>query len=620
MNGYTGKLLFINLTDGSFEARELDEEMARRFIGGYGIGARILYDRMKPGIDPLGPGNIIGFTTGPLTGTAAFFSGRYMVVCKSPVTGGWNDANSGGYFGNELKKAGLDCVFIEGASKKPVYIWIKDGKVEIKDASHLWGKNVVETEDTLKEELGDNKVRAAVIGPAGEKLSPISAIMNDEHRAAGRGGPGAVMGSKNLKAIVVRGTGKVSVADPEGLKKANREISATMKSESMAAFSKGFSALGTSMFTGGSTLSGDSPIKNWNGVGSTDFGEENANKFDGSDLDPKYRFKKFSCAKCPVGCGAIYDTEKSTLPVGKTGRPEYEAASAFGALMLNKNTDALIKCNHICNIYGLDTISAGGTIAWAIECYENGVLSSEETGGIEFQWGNSAAIVEATQVMADQSTEFGRLLALGSRGAARKIGKGFEYLQTVNGIELPMHDPKFAPGFARTYRIDPTPGRHMKGGLGPVQLPQDASQKNIKDTGQLDKEATLSSEITSSAGLCLFIDLFGVEAIAEKLIRSVTGWELEKDELEQTGLRIFNMRHAFNLREGLRPSDAVLPKRCVGEPALEDGPLKGITIDHEALNRNFFEAVDWDEATWRPSRNSLEKLGGLDDVVRDLNL
>ncbi len=620
MNGYTGKMLFINLSKGSIEERELDEETARQFIGGYGIGARILYDKMKPGVDPLGPDNILGFTTGPLTGTQALFSGRYMVVCKSPVTGGWNDANSGGFFGTELKKTGFDSVFIEGTSKAPVYILIKDGNVEIRDASHLWGKEVEKTEEILKEDLGVNTLRAAVIGLAGEMLSPISAIINDGHRAAGRGGPGAVMGSKKLKAIVVQGTGEISVADPEALKKANKEITTTLKSDPMEAFAKGFATLGTSMFTGASILSGDSPVKNWSGVGVSDFGEENANKFDGSDIDPKYRHKKFSCAKCPTGCGAIYDSEKSTLPVGKTARPEYETASIFGPQMLNKNVDALIKCNHICNEYGLDTISAGGTIAWAIECYENGILSKEETGGIELNWGNDKAIVEAMQVMADQSTEFGSLLALGSRGAARKIGKGVDYLQEVNGIELPMHDPKFAPGFARTYQVDPTPGRHMKGGLGTVQLPQDAESRYNKDTGQLDKKATLSSEITSSAGLCLFIDMFGIEAIAEKLIRAVTGWNVSKTELEQTGLRIYNMRHAFNLREGLCPDDAVLPKRSVGEPAMVDGPLKGITIDHEALNHNFFEAVEWDKETWKPTRSSLEKLGGLDDVIIDLDL
>src|SRR4030042_935879 len=229
MNGYCGKMLFVNLTDGGLEEQELTEEMAKHFVGGYGIGARVLFNMMKPKARPLGPDNVLGFVTGPLTGTAALFSGRYTVVCKSPVTGGWNDANSGGFFGPELKKAGFDCIFIRGASKKPVYLWVNDGKAELRDASVLWGKDILETEKALQRELGEKKIRAALIGPAGEKLSLIAAVMNDGHRAAGRGGCGAVMGSKNLKAVVVCGTGKVPVADPEQLKAISQEILSTTK-------------------------------------------------------------------------------------------------------------------------------------------------------------------------------------------------------------------------------------------------------------------------------------------------------------------------------------------------------------------------------------------------------
>jgi aldehyde:ferredoxin oxidoreductase len=617
MNGYMGKLLFVDLSKGFIEERDLSEETAKLFIGGYGIGAKILYDEMKPGVDPLGPDNMLGFVTGPLTGTAAFLTGRYTVVCKSPVTGGWNDSNSGGYFGNELKKSGLDGIFVTGTSDKPVYLWINDGKYEIRDASALWGKDIVETEKALKAELGEEKLRAAMVGPAGEKLSLISSIMNDEHRAAGRGGCGAVMGSKKLKAVVVRGTGNVPIADPEGLKKANKDISFAIKNGP----NKAFSTYGTSMFTGGAALCGDSPVKNWAGVGFSDFGEEKSKKLEGVVLDKKYRQKKYACSKCPIGCGAIYDSSDSTMPVGKTGRSEYETSAAFGCLMLNDNADVVIKCNHICNIYGLDTISVGGTVAWAIECFENGLFTLEETGGIELKWGNGPAIAAVTQVIADQSTEFGKTLALGSAEAAKKTEKGSEYLQTVSGIELPMHDPRFAPGFARTYQIDPTPARHVKGGIGVMQMELDPSKKYVYEgTGQQDLAAAADAEILYSSGVCTFEFFVGVEPIAELLMRPVTGWEFSKEEQTRTGLRIFNMRHAFNLREGLKPSDAVLPKRCVGEPALEDGPLKGVTIDHKALAHNFLEAIGWDENTWKPSRSSLEELGGMDDVIKDLNL
>jgi len=621
MNGYCGKMLFVDLTNANCEEKELTEKMARQFIGGYGIGAKILFQMMKPGTDALGPDNILGFTTGPLTGTGALFSGRYTVVCKSPVTGGWNDANAGGYFGPELKKAGFDAVFIYGASENPVYIWIDDGKVEIKDAAHLWGKNVLDTEDALKEELGEKKIRAALIGPAGEQQSLIAAVMNDGHRAAGRGGCGAVMGSKKLKALVVRGTGSIPVADADGLKAANQEILDTMKNGPTAELVGAFSTFGTTIMTGGSALSGDSPVKNWGGVGVVDYGEEGAKAIEGPAMDPKYRAKKYACANCPMGCGAIYDVKDGKWPVGETGRPEYETSSSFGSLLLNSNVEALLKCNHICNIYGLDTISAGGTVAWAIECYENGVLTKEDTGGIELNWGNAEAVVQATQEMADQSTAFGRLLALGSAAAAKKIGKGAEYLVVAQGIEVPMHDPKLGPGLARTYAVDPTPARHVKGGIGLQQMQSpDPAKYNPEGSGEPDLQGVVVTEIVNASGLCLFKDFTGVQDIALKLLPPVTGWTFGAEEEKIAGQRIFNMRHAFNLREGLKPADFQLPKRCIGEPPQTQGPLEGVTIDLKALIHNFFQAIGWDETSGMPSRSSLEKLGGMEDVIGALGL
>jgi len=621
MNGYCGQMLFVDFKKKSFEVHELTEEVAKQFIGGYGIGAKVLFERMKPGSDALGPDNIVGFTTGPLTGTGALFSGRYTVVCKSPITGGWNDANSGGYFGPELKKAGFDAVFIQGVSETPVYVWINDGNVEIKDAAHIWGKDVLETEAALKGELKENKLRAAMIGPAGEKLSLIAAVINDGHRAAGRGGCGAVMGSKKLKAVVVRGTGSVPVAEPEKLKAANQLIIDTIKNGPAAQVAGAFSSFGTTMMTAASAVSGDSPVKNWGGVGIVDFGEEAGRNFDGPVMDPKYKVKKYACANCPIGCGAIYDVKDGKWPVGETGRPEYETSASFGCLMLNDNTEVLLKCNHICNIYGIDTISAGATVTWAMECYENGILSKEDTGGIELTWGNAEAIVQATQEMADQSTEFGKLLALGSAGAAERMGKGSEYLVTVKGIELPMHDPRLGPGFSRTYSIDPTPARHVKGGLGimHMQMP-DPSKYNAEGSGEPDLHATAVQEIVNTAGLCLFKDFTGVQNIAWELIPPVTGWSFGEEEEMNTGRRIYNMRHAFNLREGMKPADFQLPKRSVGEPPQTEGPLEGVTVDHKGFISNFFKAMEWDEISGKPSRSSLEKLGGMEDVIKSLGL
>ena len=616
LGGYAGKMLFVDLTHKKIEEKTLSEGLVTNFIGGYGIGARVLYDMMEPRIDPLGPGNILGFVTGPLNGTGALFGARYMVVCKSPVTGGWNDANTGGHFGPELKKAGYDALFVSGAADHPVYLWINDGKVEIRDARNLWGKDSIATLEALIDETGEKKLRAALIGPAGEKLSLMAGIMNDKHRAAARGGLGAVMGSKNLKAVAVRGTGKVPVADPDKLKEINRSVIEAMKEGSCAKVANTFGVFGTGIQTGANALSGDSPVKNWGGVGLVDFGEESAHKLDTMVMD-KYKTKRYGCANCVLACGAEYQVKGGDWPLEKTFRPEYETAAAFGSLCLNDNAESIIKCNDICNRSGMDTISVGGTVAWAIECYENGVFTKEETDGIELTWGNAKAIVEITRAIAD-CKGFGAALALGSAGAAEKLGKGFEYLQTVKGIELPMHDPKFAPGFARTYQYDPSPGRHVKGGLGTMQTRDNSSAKyDTANTGPLEIAVTTHTEVLQASGMCLFSNFIDTKLTA-KMLEAVTGWTCDAEFQKKAMMRIMNMRHAFNLREGQKPDDFKLPKRAVGEPAQAEGPLTGITVSHDELARNFFTAMEWDEITGKPSRRSLEALGGLDDVILDL--
>ncbi len=474
--GYVGKMLFVDLSKGKIETKELTEEVAQRFVGTYGIGARVLYDMMKPGVDPLGPEAALGFVTGPLNGTGALFGGRYAVVCKSPVTGGWSDANSGGYFGPELKKAGFDAVFVSGSADRPVYIYIEDGKAEIRDAANLWGKMSVETLEALIEETGEKNLRAAVIGPAGEKQSLMACIINDRHRAAGRGGAGAVMGSKKLKAIAVKGTGEVPVADPEKLKEVNRMATDGMKNGSNAETVKGYSNYGTGMGTSGYALSGDSPVKNWGGVGVLDFGEESARKIDSIALD-KYKTRKYACASCALGCGAYFQVDEGEWPVGETFRPEYETAAAFGTLCLNDNAESIMKCNHICNEYGLDTISAGATVAWAIECYENGLFTKEETGGIELTWGNARAIVEITQAMADR-TGFGEVLALGSAKAAEKLGKGLRVPSDHKGHGTAHARPEVCAGIHADLSVRPLTGpsrergpRRFAGeGTGPGQV------------------------------------------------------------------------------------------------------------------------------------------------------
>jgi aldehyde:ferredoxin oxidoreductase len=612
--GYAGKLLFINLSNGEIKEKELTKELTENYIGGYGFGAKILYDMMPAKADPLGPESVLGFITGPTNATKAFFGGRYMIVHKSPVTGGWNDANSGGYFGPELKKAGYDAVFISGISEKPIYIYINDGKVEIRDASHLWGMDTKKVWEQLKEETGEPRLRVSAIGPAGERLSYISCPINDGHRAPGRGGGGAVMGSKKLKAIAVRGTMEIPVANPEKVLETNRKISGAMK-ESQLAYA--FGTWGTGVGTPASALSGDSPVKNWGGVGIIDFEDEKAQKVGAIALD-RYKTKKYSCANCPLGCGAEYKVEDGRWPLEQTERPEYETAASFGSTCLCSEPDAILKCNEICNIYGFDTISAGMTIAWAMECYEEGILR-EELDGIELTWGNGESMVKIMQKMAD-GEGCGKILSNGSQYAAKYWGKGQEFLQTASGIELPMHDPRFAPGLARTYRFDPTPGRHVKGGVGALQMGgNELTDKYVyTDTGMMDFHLTTNTEIMNSSGLCMFHSLVCPPEVQNEFISAITGMEFDAKKSLKTGHRIYLMRHAFNLREGFKPYDFKISQRAVGKPPLSAGPLKGITVDDDLLGKNFFETAGIDYETGIPSLEILQSLGHLDEVIDDL--
>jgi len=611
--GYAGKMLFVNLSDGSIEEKELTKEMAEYFVGGYGFGAKILYEMMPAGVDPLGPENVMGFITGPTSATKAFFGGRYTTVHKSPVTGGWNDANSGGHFGPELKKAGYDALFVSGASDKPVYIYINDGKVEIRDASNLWGLDSKEVWEELKKVTGESKVRVSAIGPAGERLSLLSCPVNDGHRVPGRGGGGAVMGSKKLKAIAVRGTGEIPVANPEKVLEINKKIGEFMKTSELA---QAFGTFGTGVGTAASALSGDSPVKNWDGVGIVDFGEENAEKVTAATID-KYKTKKYNCSACPLGCGAIYSVDDGRWPMEETERPEYETAASFGSTCLCSEADAIMKCNDICNRYGFDTISAGMTVAWAMECYNKGVLTKDELDGIELTWGNGEAMVELLQKMAD-GEGCGAVLANGSAYAAKHWGKGEEFLQTASGIELPMHDPKYAPGLARTYKYDPTPGRHVKGGLGLIQMMStDPSKYNYEDTGQMDLGLTTNNEVMNASSLCLFHGYAAPPEVQNEFLTAITGINYDEKKVHETGWRIFMLRHAFNVREGLKPSDFTITQRAVGNPPQTEGPLEGITVDEEKLSKNFFKAARIDMETGIPEKELLLELGHLDELARD---
>jgi aldehyde:ferredoxin oxidoreductase len=601
--GFHGKVLFVYLSNEAIAVEEFDEKIYRDFIGGYGIGARILYSRQKAGIDALGPDNILGFITGPLTGTPVPTGTRFTVVAKSPLTGGWGDANCGGYFGPYLKFAGYDAVFLTGVSPKPVYLLIDNGRVNIKDAGHLWGKDTYDTEDTLLEQYGQSRV--ACIGPSGEKLSLISGIMTDHGSFAARSGLGAVMGSKKLKAIVVLGNKDIPIANKTATQVLrNEQIKIwRMPSPSGLSHMERMSQYGTSHGAYSSAHSGDSPVKNWGGIGIVDIPDRSSLHY---DVFAAPVVKGYGCWHCPLRCkGILKAGEGEYLYAEGSRRPEYETIAVFGTNCGNVHTESIMMANDICNRAGIDTLSVGGVIAFAMELYENGIITTHDTDGIDLKWGNHQAMVAMTKKVANREG-FGEVLGDGVKIAAERIGKGAEkFAVHIGGQELGMHDPK-APSRTQSwppaarYLMDATPGRHTQR-FGPFGF---------------------RSHIVNTAGLCSFSN-FALLPTDESDVRlvgffnGVTGLDYDLDELLKAGERITNIRHAFNLREGITELKWQIHPRILGRPPQPIGPLAGITADIEAQVYWNLGALDWDFTTTKPSKKKLVSLG-LNDVVSDL--
>jgi len=623
ISGFAGKYAIIDLTTQKYEVRDFDEEVLRNFMGGYALGAKVLYDEMPAHTPWDAPESMFGFVAGIANGSGALISARYTVVSKSPVTKMWNDANSGGHFGPKLRKSGYDAVFVKGISAKPVYVLIDDGKITFHDASKLWGKTTEATEHAIIEELGDKNVGIALIGPAGERKSLMAAVMNDTHRAAARGGPGAVMGVKNFKALVCRGNAKFAPHSKEDLLAVNKDITDWGTSGPVSDnIYPAFSAWGTGFLYPGSVPSGDASVKNWGGF-PHELNEDEVNAAGTPAMDEKYKVKKYACNTCSLACGAIYELKDGKYPIKETGRPEYETIAMFGSGLGTNNTELINWCNFLCNEYGYDTISFGGTVAWAIECYENGLFTKEETGGLELTWGNDDAIVALSEAICKGTSEFAKVLNNGARAAANHYNRGFEYVLDASGIEIPQHDPRLNPGLARTYQYDPTPGRHVKGGQGFLP-PYGAMPVEVKynfddpDNAVRDVAGVIGCELKSIGGFCEFTGFAFPPGAMPRILSAVTGIPLDDDAARKLGLRAYTMRHAFNLREGMKREDNTIAGRIVGKPAMPDGPHKGLTIDNEKLADNFFKALDWDPKTMVPSKAALEDLGGLENVINDL--
>ena len=609
---FNGKILNVYLSQGKTEAENLPEEMYRQYLGGYGLGARLLFDRIPAGANPLGPENVLGLMPGFLTGTP-LFGIRYQAVGKSPKNNGWGDANAGGDFGPFVKMAGWDGVLLYGKAEKPVYILIEDDKVSIEDAAPYWGMLAIDAEDALKAVHG-KKASVATIGPAGEQLSLMAGICNERGRLAARSGLGAVMGSKNVKAVVVKASRSIIAGDKDKF-----QMVRTSLDEFRAPLVTFFRNYGTTGITNSSAFSGDSPVKNWGGAGIADFPA--AQGLTGDNFNARMK-KKYACWHCPLACGAeSFASENAKYPYPEsTHRPEYETAAAFGTMTLNGDLESLIFVNHLCNQYGVDSIAAGATVAFAIECYENGLLTKEDTDGIELKWGNTGGVIELLHKMGRREG-VGELFADGVAKAAEKLGPAAaKFAIAIAGEELPMHDPKLNPEFFTTYKLDPTPARHTQyEGAARAEwgvAPRNRDKTVAEGRGLHHKGASEFMHVVNSTGMCQFIMSAAPNNRIPEWINMTTGWDTTNEELMKAGERIANLRMAFAYREG----DIVTKRHVTGRiwggngEALEAGPHTGFTLDVDTLQKEYLEAAGWDQETAKPSRAKLEELG-LKDVA-----
>lgn len=624
-----GKLLFVNLSDKQITEEALDYKIARDYLGGYGLGVRVIYERQKRGVDPLGEESIYGVLPGPLTGTPLPVVSRYNVVGKSPLTKSWGDANSRGYFAPYLKFSGYDGVFITGIADKPVYLLINDGKAELCDASEVWGKDTFFTEDYFKAKYG-KKAEVSCIGPAGEKLSLIAGVITAKGKAAGRSGMGAIMGSKKIKAVVVMGKKTVPIANVELVsylrEKYNQKIRDDIRNG--RGFAAAYSQKSGYGYVETGALNGDSPVKNWYGVGESDLKDISQYK---NDFMEQYIVKKGTCYQCPMGDWRYVALKEGPYALSEpTNMPEYETVSAFGSYCLNTNYESIIKCNDLCNRYGIDTISTGATIAFAMDCYEKGLITKKDTDGIELTWGNHQAIVKMTEKICTRDG-FGDVLADGVKNAAKKIGKGAEkYAIHVGGQELPAHDSRFEPSMASIYKNEATPGRHtqasqycvppMLSDLMPdIDFSFSFGNKREIYAGRAKAQKVLANlfHCVSSIGMCLWGYLSTDVTFMPECLSAVTGWDVNLDELLITGERIGNLRLAFALREGVNPIKLNYPDIALGKPPFKSGPTKDITVDLDTLTKEYCEEMGWDVRTGKPTERKLKELG-LDWVIDDI--
>ena len=643
---YMGKILVVDLTRGVMEEETIPDRVYEQYLSGMGLGAYILYHRVPPGADPLGPDNMLGFCSGLLTGTGSLFSGRWMLVGKSPLTGGWGDANCGGTFSPAIKRCGYDALFFKGTSRDPVYLYVKNGRANLKDAGDLWGMDAVETEELLKERHGA-KAAVAVIGTAGERLSLISGVCNDRGRIAARSGLGAVMGSKRLKAVVLDGVKRIGVHDRAEMKNLSKHcikwvnlplplppagifaragalmrVTPVLLAQDGLLYRSILKKWGTAGMNQVSIEMGDAPIKNWDGS-NVDFPLEKSRKISPAIIRER-EIMKYHCYSCPLGCGGI---SAATGKYARIHKPEYESILALGALCMNEDLDSVYYLNELLNRAGMDTISAGGTAAFAIECYEKGILAGGDTDGLELKWGNTEALVALIKKMIRREG-IGDLLADGVKIAAEKIGKGsMEYAIQAGGQELPMHDGRNDPGFNVHYSLEPAPGKHTTGAHLYYEMFQ--LWKKLKDLPnpglfitkdgkfEIDEDKARAAaacstfmSLANAAGMCLFGLFLGATRIPTfEWLNAAMGRQWSPEEYMVIGERIHTLKQAFNVKHGIESRDNFASGRALGVIPQQEGANKGRSVDIEKHAPLYWKQFGWDTETGKPKPETLRKLG-----------
>ncbi len=606
--GYTGKILRVNLSNNSTSIEEPGDLFYRRYFGGTALIGYYLLKELEPGIDPLGPDNKLIFSSGVITGVPAAGSGRNGVGAKSPLTGGWGDAQAGGFWGAELKRAGWDAIIVEGKAEKPVYLWVNDDKVEIRDASHLWGKTTADVESQIQDELGDKRIRVTQIGPAGEKLIRTANIVNDLTHFYGRCGLGAVMGSKMLKAIAVRGKKGLPLADGE---KVNQIAKWLVDNKHLLKWATDY---GTSVLV---------PMLNAMGILPTcNFQEgqfDGFNDISGQTMAATILSGSDSCYACPINCKRLVKVGPPYNVDPVYGGPEYETIGSLGSLCGVNDLKAIAQGNQTCSAYGLDTIGVGTTIAFAMECYENGILTREDTGGIELKFGNAEAMMKMVEMIAKREG-IGDVLAEGAKRAADRFGRGVaEYTMHIKGQELPMHDPRGKVGLGIGYATSPTGADHMHNmhdtdfvrvnptmralGLQDSISPTELSPAKVR----MFRYLTNLQHFRNSALICMFMP-YDPHQLTE-LVNGATGWNTSVWEIMKVGERALALARLFNAREGFTAKDDYLPERLY--TGVSSGPLKDKGIDKEAMQQaiqTYYRMSGWDPERAVPTAEKLHEL------------